>query len=124
MYQGPWPALLRLPIVAVTSRFDGRLTQLSMVLATLVAMVGTAHLHWQVRRLLRPDAPVRRPDLLVAALATFVVGGGSALLYEASRAVGVPRGRAVGGRVDDRRHQRGRELHPEAEPRPLCVGRR
>ena len=86
MYQGPWPALLRLPIVAVTSRFDGRLTQLSMVLATLVAMVGTAHLHWQVRRLLRPDSPVRRPDLLVAALATFVVGGGSALLYEASRA--------------------------------------
>ena len=105
MYQGPWPALLRLPIVAVTSRFDGRLTQLSMVLATLVAMVGTAHLHWQVRRLLRPDSPVRRPDLLVAALATFVVGGGSALLYEASRAWVYHEAAAVGSRVDDRRHR-------------------
>ena len=31
MYFGPFPALLRLPIVAVTDGFDGRLTQLSML---------------------------------------------------------------------------------------------
>ncbi len=86
MYQGPWPALLRLPVVAITGRFDGRLTQLSMLLGTFVAMAGATRLHWRARRLLRADAPVKRPDLVVAALATFVVGGGSALLYEASRA--------------------------------------
>ncbi len=86
MYQGPWPALLRLPVAAVTTRYDGRLTQLSMILGVLVGLAGTTRLHWRVRSLLRPGAPVRRPDLIVAALVTLAVGGGSALLYEASRA--------------------------------------
>jgi hypothetical protein len=85
MYQGPFPALLRVPFAAVTTRFDGRLTQLSMLLAATVAMVGVTRLHWRVRRLVRPDAALRRADLVVAALATFAIGGGSALLYQASR---------------------------------------
>lgn len=86
MYQGPWPALLRVPIMAVTDRFEGRMTQSSMGLALLVALVATARLNWRVRRLLRPSAPVARVDLWVAAGATFIVGAGSALLFEASRA--------------------------------------
>lgn len=86
MYQGPWPALLRVPVAAVTNRYDGRLTQLSMVLAAAVAMAGVTRLHWRVRRIVRPRSPVDRRDVVVAALATFAVGGGSALLYEASRA--------------------------------------
>ena len=85
MYQGPWPAVLRLPVVAVTDAFDGRLSLLSMTLGVVVATAATTRLHWRVRRLLRGDAPVTRGDLWVAGLATFVIGGGSALLYEASR---------------------------------------
>ena len=53
MYQGPWPALLRVPLVAVTERYDGRLTQLSMLLALGVGLAGTIRLHWRVRRLAR-----------------------------------------------------------------------
>jgi hypothetical protein len=86
MYQGPWPALIRLPIAAQTERFDGRLTQLSMMAAVVVAMLGATRLHWRVRRLVRPDAPLARLELWAAAGVTFAVGAGSALLYEASRA--------------------------------------
>ena len=85
MYQGPWPALLRLPVVAITDRFEGRLSLLSMILAAVVAVAATTSLHWRVRRILRPDAPVGGRDLTLAALATFAVVGASAFLYEASR---------------------------------------
>ena len=34
---GPWPAGLRMPVLAVTDRFDGRLTTLSMLLAAVAS---------------------------------------------------------------------------------------
>jgi hypothetical protein len=85
MYQGPWPALLRVPVVALTDSFDGRLSLVSMLLGVVVATAAAARLHWQVRGLVRGTAPLARADLWLAGLATFVVGGGSALFYEASR---------------------------------------
>lgn len=85
MYQGPWPAVLRLPVVAVTDRFEGRLTLLSMMLGVVVAAAATTRLHWRVRRLVRGDLPLDRGDVWLAGAATFVVCGGSAMLYEASR---------------------------------------
>ena len=85
MYQGPWPALLRMPVVAVTDAYDGRLSLLSMLVGVIVAAAATTRLHWRIRRLVRGDAPVTRGDLWIAAAATLAVCGGSALLYEASR---------------------------------------
>jgi hypothetical protein len=85
MYQGPWPALLRLPVVAVTSAYNGRLTLLSMTLGVAVAAAATTRLHWRVRRLVRGDIPLTRGDVWLAGIVTFMVAGGSALLYEASR---------------------------------------
>jgi hypothetical protein len=85
MYQGPWPAILRVPVVAVADRFDGRLTLLSMIGGLGVGLAGTTRLHWRVRRLVRGDVPLERRDLVTAAVATFAVGAGSAMLYEASR---------------------------------------
>ncbi|MGH9084291.1 MAG: hypothetical protein ACRDYW_02465, partial [Acidimicrobiales bacterium] len=85
MYQGPWPAVLRVPVVAVTSRFDGRLSLLSMLLGVAVAAAATTRLHWRVRRLVRGDEPVGPIDTWAAGATTFVVAGGSAMLYEASR---------------------------------------
>jgi hypothetical protein len=38
-YLGPFPAILRMPVVALTSNYDGRLTQVSMLLGFVVAMV-------------------------------------------------------------------------------------
>src|SRR5262249_11658513 len=52
-YFGPWPSVLRMPIELFTHRFDGRLTQLSLLLAFAVFMVATARLVWRVRELAR-----------------------------------------------------------------------
>lgn len=87
IYQGPIPAILRLPIVAVAGgALDGRLTQLSMLAAFVTAVTFATRLHWKVRVALRDDAPVTRGEAMLVGLFTFVVGGGSSLLYEASRA--------------------------------------
>ena len=46
VYFGPVPSLIRLPILAVTHRFDGRLGQPSMLLAAIVLTVALARLAW------------------------------------------------------------------------------
>lgn len=81
MYFGPWPAVLRLPIAAVTDGFDGRLTQPSMLLAFVVALVFTARLAWRIRTLVLVDAPVRRVEQWVIGAFVFVVGTGSVLVF-------------------------------------------
>lgn len=86
-YYGPFPALLRMPILAVTSRFDGRLTQLSMLAAFAVALFGIARLLWRARSFVRPDAPFTRLEGVVTAVFLFVCGVGSAVLFPASRAI-------------------------------------
>lgn len=85
MYQGPFPALLRLPIAAVTDSLDGRLAALSMLAAFLVAAGASCGLVWQVRCLLRAGAPIRRAEAVATAGFAFVVTGGSVLLVEASQ---------------------------------------
>lgn len=87
MYQGPVPALLRLPVVAVAGdRLDGRLTQLSMLAGLAVATAAAARLHWRVRTLLRPGAAVDRGEAVLVAALTFTSSGGGVLLFQASRA--------------------------------------
>ncbi|MET0627254.1 MAG: hypothetical protein ABW033_02200 [Acidimicrobiia bacterium] len=87
MYQGPVPALLRLPIVAITGRsLDGRLTELSMIAALVVMLVFATRLHWTVRELVRGSAAVGRGEAWLVGLFTFVLAGGSLYLYVASRA--------------------------------------
>ena len=87
IYQGPVPAVLRIPIIAIFGHsLDGRLTQLSMLAGFIVAVVFAARLHWQVRQTLRPDAPLSKLELFLVGLLTFAIAGGSTLLFEASRA--------------------------------------
>jgi hypothetical protein len=87
IYQGPLPAILRLPFVALAgSSLDGRLTQSSMLVAFLVAIVFACRLHWKARGVLRDDVPVGRVEAFLVALFTFALAGGSVLVYEASRA--------------------------------------
>lgn len=85
MYQGPFPALLRIPVAAVTDSFDGRLAGLSMLLAFFVTAAASCALVWQVRCLVRAGAPIRRAEAMATAGFSFVVTGGSVLLVEASQ---------------------------------------
>lgn len=84
LYFPPLPSILRMPVLALTDRFDGRLTAPSMLLAWVVTMVTTSLLVWRVRHLLHPGAPLRRAGLLLSAGLVGVVGGGSAVVYLAA----------------------------------------
>ncbi|HEX4978784.1 MAG TPA: hypothetical protein VFV35_01850 [Acidimicrobiales bacterium] len=59
-YFGPWPAVLRIPVVAFTDGLDGRLSRVAVLCAMALFGAGCAALLWQVRALLVADA--RRVD--------------------------------------------------------------
>ena len=80
IYQGPVPALLRMPVMAVTDRFDGRLTRLSMLAAYLVALGAIIRLGWRMRVLVRGTGPVGRFEAASAGIVTFGAGA-STLLF-------------------------------------------
>ena len=85
IYQGIAPTLVRLPLLAVTDRFDGRLTGLSMTLGFVSAMAAVIAAGWLMRRCVRGDAPLGRLEAVCTAVATFGIGCGS-LLFLASKA--------------------------------------
>jgi hypothetical protein len=86
LYLGPVPAMLRMPVLAFTDSFDGRLTQVSMLAAFAVALVFIARLSWRIRRLVRGHAPVSRLELWVVGGYVFLIGTGSVMLFLGSRA--------------------------------------
>jgi hypothetical protein len=87
IYFGLFPTLLRLPVLAVSDGLDGRLTQMSMLIAFAVLMTGTAQLHWRVRSQVRPGEPFQRTEPFAAFLFQVAVGVGAIPLYLASEAV-------------------------------------
>jgi len=60
MYFPPFPAVLRIPVLMITDRFDGRLTAPSMLLAWFVLAAATVALAWNVRIMIRGFVPVTR----------------------------------------------------------------
>ncbi len=87
LYFGLVPALLRLPVAAVTHRFDGRLTQVSMLAALAVALWAAARLLWRARRWQRGDGSVGRWEPWIVGAWTAAVGLASPLLFLSSRPV-------------------------------------
>jgi hypothetical protein len=81
MYFGPVPALLRLPVLLFTHALDGRMTQLSMLLALIVLLDAGARVHWRVREMLRPRAPVGNRERLVVMLLALALGAGGVPLF-------------------------------------------
>jgi hypothetical protein len=74
IYFGPFPALLRMPILAVTDRFDGRLTTLSMLVAMALLVWATFRLACVVRGMVRGAAPVGpRETMAMSVLAVAVL---------------------------------------------------
>jgi hypothetical protein len=86
MYYGPFPAILRMPVLLLTHRLDGRLTVCSMLLAFLVAMVFVARLGWRIRSLVT-KAPVLAGEAVLTAGVLFVAGVGSAVFFMGSDAI-------------------------------------
>jgi hypothetical protein len=84
MYFGPFPALLRMPVLLVTNRLDGRLTSLSMLVGWFVLAVATTLLVRRVRRCLRGDAPLAPFEAVGLGAVVATITGGSTIVYLAS----------------------------------------
>lgn len=84
MYFPPFPALLRVPVMLVTTAFDGRLTLTSMAVAWVLFATMTALLLWLVRRCLRGDLPVSRSEAVAGAVFLAAATGGSVVTFDAS----------------------------------------
>lgn len=76
-YFGPFPALVRVPFVALGDGLDGRLSRLAVLTAVAVFLAGASLLAWN----LRGDDPVRRRELVVAGAFVFVCGCATPLLF-------------------------------------------
>lgn len=84
MYFGPFPALLRLPVLITTDQFDGRLTLVSMALAFAVFAIMTTRLLWLVRDLFRGDEPLERRESFVLGTILVLCLAGTSLTYNAA----------------------------------------
>ena len=84
MYFGPFPALLRIPVLLTTDEFDGRLTLLSMALAFVVYATMATRLIWLVRDLVRDSAPVNRSEAFAVGTLIAVSLGGTSLTFNAA----------------------------------------
>ena len=84
MYFPPFPALLRLPVMLVTDRLDGRMTAPSMLLGWIVLAVATAVLIWTARVLIRGTAAVQRTEAAMYAILLASVTGGSVVVFHAA----------------------------------------
>lgn len=84
-YFGPVPAVMRMPVEAITDRFHGRLTRLSMLAAEAVLLSFVLRLVTGVWRVVRRDEPPGRVDIVLAALFVFAAGA-SSTLYLAGKA--------------------------------------
>jgi hypothetical protein len=85
MYFGPFPALLRMPVLLVTDRLDGRLTALSMLVGWFVLAAAVIVMVRRVRWRLRGDAAVGRVEVVGLAAVVATVTGGSTVVYLASQ---------------------------------------
>jgi hypothetical protein len=81
MYFGPAPALLRLPVAAVTDSLDGQTGVVSMALAFVVLMVALGRLSWRVRRWARPGAEVDGLDEVLAGVIALALGIGTTVVF-------------------------------------------
>lgn len=82
-YFGPFPAMLRLPVVAATDRLDGRLSRVAMLLAIAVLLAGASFLVWHVQGRDRAT-PVTRRDAVAIGLFVFLCGCATPALFLSS----------------------------------------
>jgi hypothetical protein len=82
-YFGLFPSLLRMPILAVTSSLDGKLTAPFILAAWLLTALFASLLLWRVRILVRGQAAMGRAEATAFGLLMVAVLGGSTMLFVA-----------------------------------------
>lgn len=80
MYFGPWPSVLRMPVLLLTDDLDGRLTRASLLLAYGVFMGGVSRLLWQVRSIRGRGEPGRR-ELIGVVGYLLAIGCGTPIIF-------------------------------------------
>ncbi len=83
-YFGLFPSLLRMPVLAITHSFDGRLTAPSLLIAWLVTAVSAPLLLWRVRLMIRGGAAIGRAEAACCGVLAAALTGGSVLVYLAA----------------------------------------
>lgn len=84
IYFPPGPSIARMPLLAVTDSFDGKLSAPSMLLAWCTATVLLSLLIWRVRRILRPGAHLTRLEAIGHGVLVASISAGSVVLFLAS----------------------------------------
>ncbi len=84
IYQGIVPALVRMPLLAVTDRFLGRLTGLSMILGFGTALGFLIAAAWRIRSLMRGEVQLGRAETACTAVVSFGIAGSSLLFLSSA----------------------------------------
>jgi len=84
MYFPPLSALLRMPLFLFTSRLDGDLSAVSILIAWTITTVLVGMLLWRVRTILLRDRPLGRLEAWGYGAFMLAACGGSVLVYIAS----------------------------------------
>ena len=83
-YFGIFPSLLRMPVLLVTSRFDGALTAPSLLLAWLMTGLFSSLMLWRLRVVTRGRAILGRAEAGSYGVLMAVIMGGSVVVYLAA----------------------------------------
>ena len=83
-YFGIFPSLLRMPVLALTSRFDGALTAPSMLLAWMMTGLFSSLMLWRLRIITRGRAVMGRAEAASFGILVATIMGGSVIIYLAA----------------------------------------
>ncbi len=83
-YFGIFPSLIRMPVLLLTSRFDGALTAPSLLLAWMMTALFSSLLLWRLRVVTRGRAILGRAEAASFGLLVATIMGGSVIVYLAA----------------------------------------
>ena len=80
-YFGIFPSILRMPVLLITSRFDGALTAPSLLLAWMMTALFSSLMLWRLRIVTRGRAVLGRAEAASYGVLIAAIMGGSVIIY-------------------------------------------